>query len=201
MGKEQPQSYYDQVYKASPIKSWRDYKAPRKRLFRAAAEMIGKSPLMMDLGCGPGLFAQFLDEEFHDNVELYNGFDFSRYALRHARNLLLGDNRFQFHLANLMQMEYSDEVIMPPGAVFIIMETLEHLEDDMHVLSLVPDGSTVVVSVPSFDDPGHVRIFPTWEHVSARYSEHLEISEHQQVCKWFLFKGIKKAHEDETKKI
>ncbi len=195
MGREQPASYYDQNLKKNPRASWRDYRKPRVRLYTHAAGLLPKEcPLVVDLGCGPGLFAQCLEEL--NPPMMYMGVDFSRVAIKQARARGL-TMPADFVLGDLSALDTEPGQHIPTEAVFIIMETLEHITDDHHILNLVPEGCQVIVSVPQFDDPGHVRQFTRWEDVVERYSGQLEISEHTQIWKWFIFKAIRKPHEKE----
>ena len=187
MGSEQNAEYYDQVYKSRHLESWRDYRKPRVKLFiHAASQVPDECPLVVDLGCGPGLFAQCLDEL--NPPMMYSGFDFSRRAVKQARERGI-KMPHEFTLADLTGLDTEPGQHIPESTLFVIMETLEHIADDFHILNLVPPGCQVLVSVPQFDDPGHVRHFPTWEHVSARYARFLEVEDHTEVWKWFVFKA------------
>jgi len=189
---ERPASYYDETYESSSVHSWRDYRSVRQRLYKAATGMIESgTPLVIDLGCGPGHFAEYLHEFLPGRgIELlsYWGFDFSPVAIRKAQNIGL-PGHFKFEAQDLLQMEFP---LISPDAAFVLMEVLEHIEYDMDVLDLIPAGCTCIVSVPEFDDPAHVRTFPHWGAVADRYGDRIDIKEMRRIWKWHLFKGVKK---------
>ena len=58
--------------------------------------------------------------------------------------------------------------------VYVMLEVLEHLTRDIDVLQKIPSGKEVVFSVPSFDDPSHVRMF-TREIVQWRYRDLIKL--------------------------
>lgn len=184
MGKEQPRSYYDKKYSRDGLRGWQSYRKPRQRLFKVAREAIGDAALVVDLGCGPGHFAQFLDD--HGWQGSYVGFDFSDVALAQARELMLGQGAYDFEWIDLASATRLADV---PGATYVLMEVLEHIEDDRGVLHLVPPGATCIISVPQFDDPAHVRHFEEWAQVVDRYDGQLDIIGMEEVWRWYIFKA------------
>ena len=51
----------------------------------------------------------------------------------------------------------------------ICFEVLEHIQDDLGVLNRIPRGTKLLLSVPNFDDPYHVRYFSSEKEVYERY--------------------------------
>lgn len=216
MGQEQPSIYYDNLYSQSAKyrKSWNEI-SPRKKLWVAAAEGVD-SPGVVDLGSGAGQFAQCLFQK--ERIEFYKGLDFSEKALRMARRLLEesgiseytgegsgDDRRWELSRVDLVALagfhngafsDFDD----PNVWTFTLLEILEHIEKDLEVLALVPDGSPVVLSVPAFDDQAHVRHFKNQEEVSRRYRPYIDISTIRTPWKWFVVKGTKRR-KHETEKI
>ena len=109
------------------------------------------------LGAALGQFANFLFDQGFCN---YQGLDFSGEAIRiakesnpeHAQKFFQGD-AFQ---SDLFAGQY-DLVIM--------FEILEHINQDLELIGLVRPGTKMIVSVPNFPDPYHVRYFQNMDEV------------------------------------
>lgn len=170
MGKLQPSSYYDHIYRTN--KSYhRDAKdAPWYATWAFVAESIGDSDRVVDFGCGPGHLAQILAERSHAE---YTGVDFSPVALEAAR---LRAPRYPFVLEELPGCVPALVARYRPD-VAVFCEVLEHIEQDLESLRALPDGTRVLATVPSFDDPGHVRVFENERVVLERYRSVLSIAQ------------------------
>lgn len=90
---------------------------------------------VLDVCCGTG--------ELGQHVRDYRGIDFSGEAVRGNPLLRQGDV-FREDLAGY--------------DTYVILEALEHL-DDLALIGRIPAGADVVLSVPSFADPAHVRTY------------------------------------------
>jgi predicted TPR repeat methyltransferase len=117
---------------------------------------------VLDIGCGPGQFAQYLNAQIPD-LE-YIGVDYSQTAIREAKRKCPSAHFFERDLTedNALAEFQADACIM--------LEVLEHIEDDCEMLARVPGGQWVVMSVPNFDSFGHVRFFENEDEVMARYA-------------------------------
>ncbi len=155
--------YYDDVYRVSP-----DYHAKGREsvYFPAWNEIVALIKAngyrrLLDVGCGPGQFAEYLLEE--DPGMTYMGVDFSGMAIEAARRRCPNAGFAQadvFSDGALDGLEYD---------VVLMLEVLEHLHQDLELLKKLPSGSHVVASVPDFDAFGHVRFFSDSEQVKERY--------------------------------
>ena len=73
--------------------------------------------------------------------------------------------------------EFSVAALLSPEAdarhrryqVFVLTEVLEHVTDDLGILSRLPSGGHVIVTVPNFDSAGHVRHFESVDQVIERF--------------------------------
>lgn len=151
--------------------------------------LLNKDTKIIDIGCGVGQFATML---FDYGFQNYEGLDFSKEAIKIAQE------------TNPLQMDkfkvgdaFTDEIFEQEYDVVVMFEILEHLIKDLELLSRVKSGKRVVLSVPNFSDPNHVRYFTNIEKVKARYSKEVEIlstSEHiiHSNFKIFIVVGIKK---------
>lgn len=160
----QPASFYDQRYQRSPL-AWHD--SPELPLYEEAIRWLPASAFVIDLGCGLGHFGAAFAA--HGHRGRYLGVDFSSVAIDAARDAVPAG---AFTIADLA------EWLPPPDlgdAVFVILETLEHVPFDLGLLRKIPPGRRVVFSVPGFDHPGHVRYFPALGLVFDRYAGLLDL--------------------------
>jgi glycosyltransferase involved in cell wall biosynthesis len=109
-------------------------------IYRMVGQMV-ESKTMLDVGCGQG--------KLSDYIEHYDGLDMVQNP---------------YKVADIYSHEYVGY------EVYVMLEVLEHLTRDKTVLGKVPSGKEVIFSVPSFDDPAHVRMF-TERIVRWRYKD------------------------------
>jgi trans-aconitate methyltransferase len=101
----------------------------------------------------------------HYGVDAYRGLDFSEVAVSMARKTV---PHFDFRQADART---------PSGYegfdcdAVICMEVLEHIEDDLDVISNFPTGPLCLMTVPNFPWRSHVRCFETEDSVHERYGE------------------------------
>ena len=185
MGRELPQSHYNS-------KLDEDVFAKREALYDLAFSLI-HDPLgrtIMDLGCGVGPFTRTLRKN-GGRPEQYLGVDFAENRIRLARAnnpgwpFLTADIR---EAPVLAESERFDQ--------YVILEVLEHIEDDLGFLVNLPPDRAIVFSVPNFDDPEHVRWFNDINAVAQRYSKVLLLERGRNaVCvdrpglEWFVCSG------------
>ena len=120
-----------------------------------------KATSILDLGCGPGQFAEYLAENSCDFD--YVGIDFSSVAISQARRKCPQYSFYEEVLPMGDYLQFGD-----PDAL-ICTEVLEHIEDDLALLSSYPSGKFLVLSVPNFDSFAHVRYFLNRKDVIGRY--------------------------------
>ena len=84
---------------------------------------------------------------------------------------------------------------MPDADKYVLVEILEHLNQDKALLAKIPKGKEVILSVPSYLGGSHVRKFDNTDQVRERYGaivEPEEITELQRgTGKIFVLKGTK----------
>jgi SAM-dependent methyltransferase len=118
---------------------------------------------VLDIGCGPGQFAEYLLKQIPDIH--YQGVDFSQTAIETAR---LRCPTAQFYVKDLMQEEALKEF---KADAFVMLEVLEHIEKDLELIARIPIGQKVIFSVPNMDSFGHVRFFVDCAAISNRYDD------------------------------
>ena len=128
---EQNESYYNRLFASSSDMS-RYY-----HIYNKIGQMVNDDEKVLDVGCGVAALQTFIKD--------YSGFDFSSEAIKIANNpnVVLGN-------------AYNKENYKEEYDTYIITETLEHL-DDQKILNNIPKRKRVIFSVPSFNDPSHLR--------------------------------------------
>lgn len=179
--------YYDELYRSSE-----KYLAPAaggiyepvwSRILQVLDNASCRS--VLDVGCGPGQFAEYLLEALPVS---YTGFDFSPEAIEKARAKKL---KAAFHCDNALSTELYESV---ESDVIVCTEVLEHIDDDLGVLSRFPTNVFSVCSVPDYVSFGHLRVFSSEDEVINRYNsyfykiniEKIKISEKKSI---FIFYG------------
>ena len=163
-------TYYDTVYADSPKYAQHgqssDYAPVWERIAHALDALAGPAPRVLDLGCGPGQFAEFLHARLPRAT--YCGLDFSGVAIAQARRRVPA---FRFEQRELPLAAFDD---LAPFDVVVCTEVLEHVEADREILAALPRGTPVLATVPSFDSFGHLRVFRDADAVRQRYGSLFE---------------------------
>ena len=190
MKKELKSTYYNEVYRRGGhlgVYNMEPENVPvYSYLWQIAASAVGDCDEIVDLGCGAGHFS-YIFRKKHKDIK-YTGYDFSEVAIRMAQNREVVN--CDFKVADLYKSKFDKK----SKRVFVCLEVLEHLENDIGLISNLPLGSTILFSVPNYDSAGHVRIFENPTAVIERYASVLSI-ELKDVVKFgkgnkiFLFKG------------
>ena len=156
MGKEQNATFYDQrMEKVSlPLEE-----SPWREVYLAVVGLLPPNCSVVDVGCGTGRCAEAIRRSGLSNS--YLGFDFSPVRIAEAQAYV---PTFNFQVADAFDVDFDQ------GKTYVITEVLEHIEDDLRLLSKIPSNSTVIFSVPNTDSEGHVRFFNNIEEVWRRYS-------------------------------
>lgn len=153
-------------------------------------------PKIVDLGCGTGRFAKLLHT---CRYEEYLGIDFSPVRIEMARKYVPD---FKFEVGSFFDNRFHQ--VFSEFGHFVILEVLEHIRDDLRLLSLVPNGGHIIASVPNYfgEGTGHVRFFDKAEDLKHRYSSVMNIGsikvipihiDHElRTKKFFLFHGFRK---------
>lgn len=186
MGKEQNNQYYDAIYGKSDEYVKHYLKSRYLNLWKEVLKSLDLKTPVLDIGCGPGQLAEML----HDNgleQEHYIGVDFSSEAILMAKRKLPMHNLI---CEDIFRLNYD----MFPGAQVLICETLEHIEKDLDLIATIQKslhGNRFVFTVPTFDDPGHVRHFKSWEEALERYGKSVyKVERCERFGAWIVIAGI-----------
>lgn len=132
-------------------------------------QKLDPSTKILEVGCGVGQFANMLFDQGFTN---YTGFDFSEEAVKWAKqtNAPYAD---RFFTADA----FETELITKQYDLVICFEVLEHLWKDLELLERIPSGTPLLLSLPNFDDPYHVRYFQSEDEVRQRYRQVMRIAD------------------------
>ena len=171
--------YYDEIFKDSPIYNCGFEKSPYYNLWFEIIGMLQdkRDLLIYDVGCGTGQFLAMLE---HYNYYNLIGFDFSMEAVMKAI-----DNT---QYASVGYGNIHDKIVI--SDIVICCEVLEHIEKDCEVLQSW-NCKQVILTVPDFDDPAHLRYFEDVDDVKSRYAAYFKTCKVVKVEKWFILEGIK----------
>jgi len=149
--------------------------------------LIGKEKIF-EGGCGTGQFAQMLIENGKD-YQL--GIDFSKEAIKIAKNLNT-ENKEKFKIWDLFELDK----LKIDYDLFLCLEVLEHIDNDLEILRKIEKNKKVILSVPNFKDYTHIRIFKDEKEIILRYGEliridNIKIHEFYNGSKIFIINGRK----------
>jgi len=149
-------------------------------LFKKVCEVIKQKKLknVLEVGCGNGALAQMILGNYPDIN--YSGFDFSSVAIEKAKS------RLKDNADNVSCADATDDESYTTSTDYnciVCLEVLEHIPNDLEVISKWPKGTTCICSVPNFDSTYHERFFTNKDEVTYRYSELLDIEKISRVKK------------------
>lgn len=190
---EAKEDYYNRMYKeggwqGNYLKHYTHspYFETWKRVLALIGDLSNKK--ILDIGCGVGQFASFLKD---NGLRNYCGIDFSREAISQAKQKEL--EGFIFKQENI----FCSSIFEEKFDCVVILEVLEHLNEDLHLLSLLKPKTRVILSVPNYDSASHVRFFENLDLVIERYKDLIQIQESESIVInngagiIFLLKGMR----------
>ena len=167
-GEEKSSEYYDATF--SKAKHWKAHytESHYYPLWTVVADRIQSRKVrsILDIGCGPGQVAKLMTDT--PGVSNYCGIDFSEKRIEQAKTVC---KDFEFHCANIFETSLLSDHSYDCA---LIMEFLEHIEEDLRVIELVRPGTYVLATVPNFTSAGHVRFFDSAGDVHERYASSLD---------------------------
>jgi len=141
---------------------------------------------IVDLGCGIGMFTEVV---FKAGYTKYIGIDFSPTMIGRSKKRV---PEAKFIIGDLRDKE--TQKIIENYKIFVSLEVLEHIENDLDIIAAIPVNSLVIFSVPNFGGEFHVRHFNSEIEVIKRYNKLLRFDKYITIgngVKRFLFKGIR----------
>jgi SAM-dependent methyltransferase len=163
VGREQTQQWYDELFETTPLYHCHYSRSCYYFLWSVITDRILRSgyKAILEIGCGPGQLAALL---YDQGIRQYTGLDFSTAAVELAQKNV---PMFRFLVADARTSTVCDDV---PYDVIICTEVLEHIEDDLLVVSRFKPRVRCMFTVPNFPNKSHVRVFRDADEVSARYA-------------------------------
>jgi trans-aconitate methyltransferase len=138
-------------------------------VYLAALRFLPELPIV-DLGCGTGRFARLV------GGRPYCGYDFAPAVIAEAERYCPG---MAFEVADLRDWEHGPD--LPDEVCYVLLEVLEHLDDDRGLLGRLAPGQPAVFSVPNFWSESHIRRFLQPAHVFERYGDLLDFTAWQSL--------------------
>lgn len=164
-----PAAFYDTCYSRE-----NDYSLPpeQSRYYNTWKHILDKyikdTDRILEIGCGTGQLATML--LFRGCP--YVGIDFSEVAIHKARqsnpeaHLICGDI-----FENLSLIEKGNY------NTIILLEFLEHIDNDLRVLNCIPPRKTAIIGVPKRGGYPHLRYFEDLEAAQKRYGSLLHFTD------------------------
>lgn len=163
MGQERPASWHDREIRRTQRynKAWNEL--PCADLWEEVAGLVPAGSRVVDVGCGCGHLAEVL----HDHgVTDYLGFDFSPTAIEFAQA--------RAPWAWFVTIDVR-QVTFPHADLFLFVDILDNIWDDVEVVNSVPNDTQMIITVPTSDGPSRVAHFPTLTHATDRFSDVMTI--------------------------
>ena len=176
MGQQLENTWYDEVFAqgGSEQMYFLNYaETPWYPVWKQISLILSQNSInqVLDIGCGPGQFANCLLDEI-PNIK-YTGLDFSQTAINFANQL---NPTASFIVADAVDYNYSS---LEYDAV-VITEFLEHVHGDLTVLEKLKSNSLILATLPNMDSEGHVRFLSkdyaeAIQQIQERYSDLCDI--------------------------
>lgn len=162
---EQPAEWYDAVFSESEHYDVHYTRSAYYFMWSIIVDRLRQASVtcVLEIGCGTGQFAEFL---FDEGIGSYVGLDFSEVAVAKARRrvpsytFIVGDAR----ISDVYSQRRYDAIVCT--------EVLEHITEDLSVVSRFPTGCRCLCTVPNFPYLSHVRHFLGAHEVIARYGKY-----------------------------
>ena len=181
MGEEKNVDWYDEAFRDDQNYHVHYTRSRYYGLWKEVIEELKKieDPIILDVGCGPGQFGAMLQDNgyFH-----YLGIDFSPFAIR----LAISNSTQNYKCVDIWKYDFPDRY-----NTYILLECLEHIEDDLKLIDKIEKGKNIIATVPKFDGTSHVRHFQNKQQVIDRYGPSIDITEAVEFKHHRMISGIR----------
>jgi len=140
---------------------------PSWQIAMSCLKDLDRETQILEVGCGVGQFANML---FDYGFLNYTGFDFAAEGIALAKKNN-PEHADRFFVADAFQTELMEKQY----GLIIAFEVLEHIQKDLELINKIQPGTKILLSVPNFNDPYHVRCFASEKEVRDRYGQVMRI--------------------------
>lgn len=125
---------------------------------------------IIDIGCGPGIFAQYLNNSGYTGN--YVGYDFSQKAIKIAKDRNLPEE-FRFECNEITPDSIRDitKGDHRKNTVVTAISLLQHLEDDKTILNAINTKLHIIATIIRNIGVSHVRYFQTEDEAKGYYGD------------------------------
>jgi 2-polyprenyl-3-methyl-5-hydroxy-6-metoxy-1,4-benzoquinol methylase len=108
------------------------------------------------------------------------------------------ENNQKYSEVFVVDNAYTSELYDDKYNTVVVLEVLEHIENDLLLLERIRKGSTVIFSIPNFNSESHMRWFDSTSDILKRYENFLafesihEFNSSPYKNKIYLVKSVKK---------
>lgn len=189
---EQSPGYYDEMYAGSSEYAKPYWQSRYYFLWTVICDRLKQAgnTRLLEIGCGSGQFSELLHQNGWTD---YLGLDISSEAVRQAREKDL--TPFRFEVADALATDHFDSYDYDS---VVCTEVLEHIEQDLEVVSRIRSGTRCLCTVPNFPYTSHVRHFETAQQVHQRYARYFSTLDvwaiagtHRPGVVYFLADGVR----------
>lgn len=164
---------YDLIYAKETRHYNKHYsQSPYLKIWERVASHIKPHHSVVDIGCGTGQVMELLLDK---GVQRYTGYEFSKVAIDKANSILSGRN--DKDKAEIIYQDLYELKELVEADFYISIEVMEHLIDDKKVISYIPKGKNVIITVPNYLGGSHVRKFDNEQQVIDRYKYVINIAQ------------------------
>ena len=163
-GQQQSASYYNKAFAENDDWQLHYTQSPYYFLWTVIVDRLRRleNPRLLEIACGPGQLASAVNDA--NVASSYVGFDFSETAVGFARKRC---PELDFRIEDALETNLFAEL---EYSAVISTEFLEHIEEDLGVLSRLRQDTYFLGTVPSFPYVSHVRHFDSIAQVTERYA-------------------------------
>jgi len=144
--------------------------SPWLQIYNKTASFLGPELIdkkIIDLGCGTGRLARLLCNKGYKN---YTGIDFAPKRIEECKRYV---PEYEFKCVDIFDIDVIQT--FDNYDVFIILEVLEHIENDLDILDSIPKDKIIIFSVPNYLSESHLRAFKDKKSVINRYGKYIKV--------------------------
>jgi SAM-dependent methyltransferase len=176
--------FYNKIYSNSVNYDLHYSESLYFKIYEKVLTLLDKSDTIIELGCGTGQFAQYLED---NKCIYYIGFDFSDVAINKAKS----KSNQCFMCLDIL----TDEIKFKYDTI-IALEVFEHLYYEDVLKKLMP-GKKIIFSLPNFKTREHIYAWGSEIEIRKDFEEFVNILSVEKVMQkgkkeWYLINGIVK---------